>query len=59
MIRFLYLPDDLEELVSLDTWFANNDFVQFETVEWSLTPDGGETISLLENSSDPLQLEKA
>jgi len=31
----------------------------FETTEWSLTPDGGETISLLEGDTDPLQLEKA
>jgi cytochrome c oxidase assembly factor 1 len=38
--------------------FANG-YLQFETVEWSLTPDGGETVSLLEGSSDPLQLEKA
>jgi len=37
--------------------FANG-YLQFETVEWSLTPDGGETVSLLEGSSDPLQLEK-
>jgi hypothetical protein len=36
-----------------------NNLVQFETTEWSLTPDGGETVSLLEGSSDPLQLEKA
>jgi hypothetical protein len=45
-------------MVFLGTWIAN-EFVQFETTEWSLTPDGGETVSLLEGSSDPLQLEKA
>ena len=32
-------------------------FLQFETVEWSLTPEGGETVSLLDGT-DPFQKEE-
>lgn len=33
---------------------------QFETLEWSLQPDGGETISLLQDQKrDPFQQESA
>lgn len=32
---------------------------QFETTEWSLTPDGGEKVSLLEEGVDPFAQEKA
>lgn len=31
---------------------------QFETTEWSLTPEGGETVSLLDGT-DPFQQEQA
>ena len=38
-------------------WIFANDVAQFETVEWSLTPEGGETVSLLDGS-DPFQKEE-
>ena len=38
------------------SWIADF-FSQFETVEWSLTPEGGETVSLLDGS-DPFQKEE-
>jgi hypothetical protein len=37
--------------------FADYVFLQFETVEWSLTPEGGETVSLLDGT-DPFQKEE-
>jgi cytochrome c oxidase assembly factor 1 len=38
------------------SWIADF-FSQFETVEWSLTPEGGETVSLLDGT-DPFQKEE-
>lgn len=37
--------------------FADYVILQFETTEWSLTPEGGETVSLLDGS-DPFQKEE-
>lgn len=39
-------------------WIGGADYIlQFETTEWSLTPEGGETVSLLDGS-DPFQKEE-
>jgi hypothetical protein len=40
-----------------DFFFFANEVLQFETVEWSLTPEGGETVSLLDGT-DPFQKEE-